>query len=383
MKLRTQTIESQKSWVVESDQIRLALTEVGGHMAPVTFFRNGKKPIEPYYVSPWQGEGLSPRPPVLGPLRGDFFCLPFGADSTVRGVDHTTHGEPATRKWSLVDAAEGGGSALIELEMKTKKIPGKVTKRIQMVAGQNVLYITHALEGYTGRTSLGHHATLAPPPEAGSMHISTSPILFGMTDPAGRAYGDEEYSALQPGTTFRTLTRVPTRWKADPTTDCTVFPTREGFCDILQIYARPGKSPAWTAAAVPSKGYLWFSLKDAGVLSSTVFWMENRGRHGAPWNGRTLCIGLEEVCSFMAAGLAQSTRKNPVSEKGVATSTTLSKRKPLLVNVIQGVVPISRTFDFVKSVRFRKGQMELISRSGKTAKVVLDHEFIKTGQVRG
>jgi hypothetical protein len=382
MKVRTQTIASQKSWVIQSDEISLALTETGGHMAPVSFFRASKNPVEPYYVSPWQGEGLSPKPPVLGPLRGDFFCLPFGGDSTVRGVAHTTHGEPATGKWSLEDLAEGGGSALIELEMKTRKIPGKITKRIQMVAGQNVLYITHVLEGFGGRTSLGHHATLAPPEEPGGMRISTSPILFGLTDPGAEEYGDKEYSALQPGALFRSLSKVPTRWKGEPTADCTAFPAREGFCDILQVYAKPGRNPAWTAAAVPSRGYLWFSLKDPAVLPSTVFWMENHGRHGVPWNGRNLCIGLEEVCGYLATGLAQSTRKNTATEKGGVTATSLSKRKPLLVNVIQGVVRIPRSFDRVKGVRFRSGQLELTSQSGRTVKVTVDHEFIGTGQVR-
>jgi hypothetical protein len=45
------TVFSQPSWIIQNDEVDLAITELGGQMAPVTFFRNDR-PFEPYYINP-------------------------------------------------------------------------------------------------------------------------------------------------------------------------------------------------------------------------------------------------------------------------------------------------------------------------------------------
>jgi len=55
-KLDKETRHGQPSWVIQSDQVELAITEIGGHMAPVTFYRKDPSPVQPYHISPWQGE---------------------------------------------------------------------------------------------------------------------------------------------------------------------------------------------------------------------------------------------------------------------------------------------------------------------------------------
>jgi len=79
--VKSETAASQPCWVIENGTVRLAITKTGAQMAPVTFGLDSDRTIEPYYISPWQGEGLKLDPPVLVPLRGDFFCLPFGSNS--------------------------------------------------------------------------------------------------------------------------------------------------------------------------------------------------------------------------------------------------------------------------------------------------------------
>ena len=48
-----ETIDSQPSWILENPQVRLAVTKVGGQMAPVVFLRDSGKPVQPYHISPW------------------------------------------------------------------------------------------------------------------------------------------------------------------------------------------------------------------------------------------------------------------------------------------------------------------------------------------
>ena len=123
----------------------------------------------------------------------------------------------------------------------------------------------------------------------------------------------EEYYALAPNAKFTTLKKVPTVWKADPYTDCTAYPKREGFVDILGVFAKAGGKPHWTAAVVPSRGYLWFfSGKIRMYLPATVFWMS---KQGAPC--RTLertepgASAWRDVCAYLAVGFGRQREEKP------------------------------------------------------------------------
>ncbi len=370
---------SRRSWVFGNEDTEVSVTEQGGHMAPVTFRRNGK-PIAPYYVNPWHAEGLEIDDPVLSVLRGDFFCFPFGADNAYKKENHPLHGETATSKWSFKAFGDNHGLTELVLEMRTKIRPGRVTKLIRLVSGHDAVYVSHVLEGYAGRMTMGHHATLAPRSEGGDMLVSLSPVRFGITSPhpTGKAR-DGEYYSLLPGRTFTSIEKVPTIWKDEPWADLSVFPRRKGFVDVVQVYAKSRGEPGWSCAVFPDEGFLWFALKDVSVLPSTVLWMENRGRHQSPWNGRNCCIGIEEVCGYSALGLRESARPNPVNEKGIPTTTVLSPTRPTVVNYVQGVARIPRGFDAVKNVTFGKDEVGFVSKSGKTARAAVRHSFVFTG----
>lgn len=374
-------IHSQDAWLIQSESVMCAVTRAGGHMAPVTFFANSDTPVQPYYISPWQDEAVKIDEPVLRPLRGDFFCLPFGANPAWKGENHRVHGEVAYERWKKSEFSSVDGVTALTLTMEPTTRPGKVAKRIALRDGENVLYLQHELTGFSGKMSMGHHATLAPP-ENGVLHISTSPLRFGQTSPRAAAFTAEaEYYALAPNKRFKQLSRVPTVWKDEPHTDCSVFPARNGFVDILSLYAKPSSTPAWTCAAAPEAGYLWFALKDPAMLPATTLWMENQGRHGAPWCGRNCCIGLEDVCGYHAEGLKASVQKNDIAAEGIPTCHTLSKRKSTTVNYIQGVVRIPRGFDKVKRLRFLDSEITFVSHSGKSVTAPVHHAFIATGTV--
>jgi len=378
------TIASQPSWIVRGSDVELAVTQLGGHMAPVTFYRNTDKPVQPYYISPWQEENLKLDVPVLVPLRGDFFCMPFGANQEAcEGVNFPPHGETAGSKWTFVSLEKSGAATSLTLEMTTKIRPGKVTKRLSLVDGQNVVYCRHVLEGFSLKTPLGHHATLAVGQEEGSLRIATSEIQFGMTcpvlfsDPANR-----EYQSFAVNKKFQDLRHVPLLWKDCPEADCTSFPARTGFTDLLAIFSRKSQRvPAWTAATNQQGGYLWFSLKDPAVLPSTVFWISNRGRHGQPWNGRNRCLGLEDVCGYFAEGIAPSARPNLLTEAGIPTSVELSPERPTAVNHIQGVVKVPPGFNTVETVEFAPGKVTFLSATGQKVAAAVNHEFLWSGRL--
>lgn len=382
-----QTVHSQPSFGLSTKEVELRVTRLGGHMAPVTFFRDSAHPVQPYHISPWQDEKASPMPaPVLVPLRGDFFCLPFGGNSdAVGGEKHPPHGEIVGEPWKSSGVTRSGDVTTLKLTFDTKVRKGRVTKELSLIDGQNVVYSRNVVEGFAGKAPLGHHATLAMPEKQASVHIATSPIRFGMTapglfsDPAKR-----EYQSLLPGAKWTDLTSVPCAWKGAPDADLTRQPARFGHADLVQVINESSdrtQGPAWVAATFTEQGYVWFSLKDPTVLNSTVFWMENHGRHGHPWNGRNNCLGLEDVTAFFADGLAASTQENALTKEGVPTAVELRGDKPTAVQYIQGVVKIPADFGSVKSLEFAPGAVSFISAGGKRVTAPVRHEFLKTGRL--
>ncbi|MGQ9588765.1 MAG: hypothetical protein ACUVYA_00565 [Planctomycetota bacterium] len=381
---RTRIVSGQPSWRIATRDVEAFVTEMGGHLGPVVFGRAGRR-IAPFAVAPWAEERLDPGlPAIIRVLRGDFFCLPFGANATAyRGERHPVHGETANARWTLERASSGPEAASIALSLRTKVRAGRVEKRISLVAGEGAVYSEHVVSGMSGPMNFGHHAMLRFPEAEGSGVVSTSRFVHGQVFPGvfeDPAQGG--YSLLAPGAVFDSLEAV--RTIAGETADLTRYPARRGFEDLVQIASDPDLPFAWTAVAFPKERFLWFSLKDPRVLASTIFWFSNGGRHYPPWDGRHVgVLGLEEVTSYFHYGLAESARRNPFSAQGIPTCFAMDPRRPLVVRTIVGVARIPPGFDAVADVRPAPGgRLEFLSRSGKRARARARLEFLSETSAR-
>ena len=374
------TDNSQPGWKLSNDKVELFITEFGGHLAPVNFNIDSVAVIQPYYISPWQNENIQEfGDPVLAPLRGDFFCMPFGANvEPVDGEQHSVHGEVSSSPWQFVEQTKSGDITSLTLELQTTVRQGKVTKKIQLHAGQNIIYSTHVIEGYSGSMPIGHHCTLAVPECENSMKVAVSEFELGVTNPSlfsNPANG--EYQSFALNEKFTDLSQVPLNFKNMGTADCTSFPQRLGFTDMLQIFKQPSVAPAWTVVLCPEQGYLWFSLKNAAQMPGTAFWISNKGRHGSPWNGRNRCLGFEETCSYFADGLKPSTEPNMINEAGFPTAIELSPENPTTVNFIQGVAAIPVEFTQLKNVVFGDDIITFHPTTGESITVAVNHQFLQ------
>ena len=376
----TKTVANQPSWVLRNDQVEMAVTVKGGHMAPVTFYRKSDLPVQPYFISPWQYEkGPKVEPKILSMLRGDFFCLPFGGGKH-GGVEYPAHGQPAGEAWKLRSLDSAAGKTQLTLTMDCTIPKGRVTKTLALVDGQNVVYSQHLCEGFSGRFPLGHHATLAMPDEQRAVEVSTSPTVLGLTYPSAPGNpGEGEYFALRVGQKFKDLRKVPTIWKDYPVDDCSTYPRLKGFCDILGVFSKPVAKAAWTAAVFTNENFMWFSLKDPSVLPCLTIWTENHGRWTFPWNGRTNCLGLEDVAAYLATGMGASLSDNAANQAGIPTAIELSPKTPTAVNYIQGVVKVPTGFTRVAKVQFAPGSVTFVATSGKKVTTPVNHEFLFTG----
>jgi hypothetical protein len=380
--VKPQVIHGQPSWRLASAEVEAFVTELGGHLGPVTFDRQRRK-LRPYSVAPWAEEPTEPSLlPLLKALRGDFFCLPFGGNATPFGRErHPVHGETANARWRCRSLETKAGRTCLHLSLVPKVRPGRVDKRIWLMDGQNTIYSQHVVSGMSGPMNLGHHAMLKFPDAPGSGLVATSRFVYGQVFPGALEQPEEGgYSCLKAGAEFRSLQKVPTL--DGGTTDLSRYPARRGFEDLVMLVSAAKGPLAWTAVTFPRDRYVWFALKDPRVLRGTIFWLSNGGRHYAPWNGRHLgVLGLEEVTSYFHVGLAESARKNPLSRKGYPTCVTLNPRKPLVVNYIMGVAAIPAGFDRVAAIQpTRAGEaIVLKSASGRRAEAAVDISFLCAG----
>lgn len=376
-------IYGQPSFILENELVSLAITKLGGHMAPVVFGAANERQIRPYYISPWQDENHADMPAeVLVPLRGDFFCLPFGGNATpYQNQKYPVHGETATGEWTFVDSEEvEPGVSRLRLVLDTLVRKGQVTKEVTLREGHPVIYQRHCVKHFVGPTPVGHHAILAMPDEVGTFAISTSPFRLGMTNPG--VFSDPangEYQMLAEGKTFCDVREIPTLFRDPAVVDCSRLPLRRGFADLFAVVADAdllsGK-PAWTAAVNTSENWVWFSLRDPKKLPMTAFWLENHGRHSFPWNGRNQCLGVEDVCSYFADGIAASARANLLTEQGIPTTVDCVEDFPLDIRSIQAAVPVPATFDRVEHIDFGDECLRLTSESGTTVDMKIDHSFV-------
>lgn len=367
--MRTEKKFGQESWKLESDKVRAWLRKTGGHVGPVEFLVGGKW-VQPFSVAPWYDEKQGDLPDLLHGLRGDFFCLPFGGNETpYQGEKHPAHGETAERAWEWVGQVKEEGGQYATLQMKTKIRPGLVTKRIGFAKGQSAIFCEHVVEKMSGPMDFGHHAMLKFPAREGVGHISFSGYKNGQVFP-GQFENPVQggYTSLKQGAKFQKLSAVP---KADGAkADLTKYPAREGFEDLVMVHTKSAKPFAWVAVAIPSEGYVFFALKDPRVLSRTILWHSNGGRHYAPWSGRHRgVLGIEDVTAHFHYGLAESAKKPGAHVK-------LNPKKPLVVRYIMALAAIPKTFDEVASITPGKGTVTLRSKSGKSVKVPLTHEFL-------
>ena len=381
--MKDQVVHGQPSFLVTNGDVSVAITKRGGHMAPVTFGAGGRQQITPYYISPWQDEEHDEMPAdVLIPLRGDFFCMPFGGNAaSFNGEKHPVHGETATGLWSFVDEqSDEPGLSRLQLELETHVREGRVTKEVFLREGHQVVYQRHTVDGFVGPTSVGHHAILAMQDDQGSVAVSTSPFRLGMTNPG--VFSDPvngEYQMLAVGEPFSDLAEIPTLFRNPGVVDATHLPLQRGFSDLFAVVAdieALNGTPAWSAAVNTKDHWVWFSLRDPRKLPMTAFWLENHGRHSFPWNGRNQCLGVEDICGYFADGLAASVNTNSLSDQGIATSVDSSEHSPLDIRSIQGAVSVPVSFDRVEEIGFGDNEIVLRAKGGQAVNIPLNHKFV-------
>jgi hypothetical protein len=362
-------IHGSASFFVSTPEVDFAVSEQGGHLAPVDFYFD-EYAVSPYALAPWQPEECDQElPHLLRVLRGDFFCLPFSEQK-----QGPPHGEPANEKWSLVEQ----GERKLVLEIVTADSGATVRKSIEVREGQQAVYVEHLVSGLAGRWNYGNHPILDLSELAeGQGRLAVSPFRWASVfDGVFANPATGETGRLKEGARFESLERVPC---ADGSTlDLTKYPSAPGHEDLVMMVNEPATAEqpfAWTA--VTFDDYVWFSLKNTRDFPSTLFWLSNGGRTARPWEKRHIGrVGLEEVCSYFCYGVDVS-REDRLAGEGIATTRDFAINEVVRLPIIQGVALVEAGFGQVRSILPRgEHSIEITGDQGQVVIVKIDWQFV-------
>lgn len=369
----------EPSYTISNDQVSVFVTVRAGHLT-ASFNKGADKTVDPFFIPPWWQEAKDQdMDEIINVLRGDFFCFPFGAnEDSYEDKKYPVHGQTANANWDFVSFTENGRVKELTLTMELDYKEGTVEKIIGLHENEPVIYSTHRIDGFSGKIPIGHHPTLQLPEREGAGIIDISEPLAGFTTPEPiEDPKNKGYSQLQPN--YEITDRSKVLCMNGQSVDLTRYPGPKGFDDIVLFINDSQKEFSYTTLSLPDEGYLYFNLKDPKVLSSTLFWMPNGGRHYAPWNGRvTSAIGMEEITGFYHYGIKPGVENNFLREKGYKTYVEINA-KPFEVKLIMGVVPIEQNFIGVEDIVEKDpATITIIGRGGEKIDVSCQVDFLKS-----
>jgi hypothetical protein len=364
MKTKLREVHGEPSVRIASDLVRLDVTPRCGMMAPVVFTLGARK-VQPYSLSPWKPSELKGAPDILRVLRGDFFCMPFGAGKTTP----LPHGEPASGTWDVIDAGPDRAELAIAVDKLTRG--ASVTKILTLLPGQTAVYIEHRIDGLSGRSSYGMHPVLQVPRAGGPYHLSSSRLKFGSTCPTNiDGEGSKTRAALAPDQQFASLKSVPAR--TGDTISLENYPHAPRSEDLVML--APTGRIGWTALTLD--GYVWISLRRTDDHPVTVLWLSNGGRDDLPWNGRHVRrIGIEDGCTYFHLGLEES-RRNRLRKIGIETVRQFSKTESTSLRNLHVVVAVPPGYGPVRNVKLGPDSVEITNSKGVKVSTPVDGTFL-------
>ncbi|MFO1033238.1 MAG: hypothetical protein U1E15_03825 [Hyphomicrobiales bacterium] len=302
---------------------RLEVQLQAGMLGPVHFVLADGREVSPLQVAPWHNDPQRlALPVILQGLRGEWPCVPFGADAerqlppdwqpqgeSCAGAD-VPHGWSSNNDWHWLDSASD--EIALACTYPDDHPIAELRRRIRPVAGKPAVAITLEVGPRRDcRLPLGLHPTFRLPEEVGAVTVEPGQHGKVFSFPGDVEPGASLFPAAA---VFENLESVTKRNGQLAYAD--QLPFADDIEDLLQITGSAGS----LALHYRKEGFRAHVRWNAKAFPSVLLWFSNRGRKHYPWNGRHLALGVEPVCSAFDLGPAISCGANPIAQSGTPTA---------------------------------------------------------------
>jgi hypothetical protein len=179
--------EGMDAYTLSNDRLELTVLAKGGA------FANLVQKDDPRHLSPLWNPAAMARAAGEQPRRasssvGHFVCVDgFGSPSP---EEHKAglpgHGEAHTLPWELRSGSRSGGTSTVVLSVTLPLVQEVFTRTVQMVDGENVIYVKSELESllaFDRPVNWGEHATVSAPFLEPGVTVVDLPAVRSMTRP--------------------------------------------------------------------------------------------------------------------------------------------------------------------------------------------------------
>jgi hypothetical protein len=199
--VRLTKLHNRDVWQIENPQLRVTVTQAGGHIAEVVL--KGKNEMNPLWVQarptiepteyiPEKHEKLyggGPGARLLSGLVGHNLCFPFWGDPSNSEYQSgmTFHGETGIVRWRKIAERQEGTTTQITIAADLPESRTRFTRTISLTAGEPVVYFDNRAENLSALdrpVGWCEHVTVGPP------FLKKSVTLFDASLTRGRNLGD-------------------------------------------------------------------------------------------------------------------------------------------------------------------------------------------------
>ena len=302
----------------------------GAMIGPTVFILDDGRMIAPLWLAPWWNERHEGLDAMTAALRGEWPCVPFGYPQPGEGMapgwraalasdadwpHDPPHGPGSHALWRFESAAGADHVALAVDYPVDHDIAG--LRRV-IRPDPDAPALDFSLEITARRATalpVALHFCFRLGPRPGDTRLIPGAFARGWTHPGEIEPGR---FAVAKGAGFADLAAVPAA--AGGTLDLTRLPITTPAEEVLQLTDSEGRF----AVAHDGEGWRADLSWPADALPSTLLWLSNRGRQGAPWNGRTLALGVEPAATAFGLSVPACRGANPIADSGTATTLTLA-----------------------------------------------------------
>lgn len=304
-------------------------------LEPLEFYLPDGRVVSPFHCAAWV-DGQSFTPPLMGGLRGEWPCLPFGyarqpddlasewqSAADIANIEWIAdqaafpHGQPANSQWRALASAEPAALGFV-FDFPADAPLSHIERWVRVEPERAEIAVSVTIFARRPcRGPFAFHPTFRLPLTPQTVEILPGAFAFGLTHPTIVEPG---FACLQPNARFDRLDAVPAL--GGGVVDCTRLPLPMAVEQILYL------AGVQDIRLIDHSQQVIWHLRWDSVLPGCVLWLSNGGRTYAPWGGRNICLGVEPCAAPMDLGTACAVASNPINQHAYATALDFAPTHP-------------------------------------------------------